>query len=111
MKINYMAAPGIRNLMRKRSNAKDTIVSYIEHATGVKIDNPTRMREVVQARQLAMYVMRQNTYLTTEEIGKRCGGKDHATVIHACNVIENALKYDRGFRYRYERILKHFDLM
>ena len=106
-KINYMAAPGI---LKYRKDKADFIISYVENKTGVNIQARTRLREVVQARQIAMYILKNKTNLSLSMIGNKCGGKDHATVLHACKAVENAMKYDKAFREQYGRILKYFEL-
>ncbi len=49
----------------------------------------TRKREIVQCRQLAMYFSKQMTKNSLAMIGKHCGNKDHATVLHACKTVNN----------------------
>ena len=48
------------------------------------IHTKSRKREVVQARQIAMYLAKNHTDFSTSKIGKFIGNKDHATVLHAC---------------------------
>ena len=59
----------------------------------------SRKRQTVQARQIAMYLSRNlmpNCSLAT--IGAELGGKDHATVLHACTTVADLMATDRGFR-------------
>ena len=58
----------------------------------------TRKREIVQARQIAMYLSRNLTKTSLASIGSQLGGKDHATVLHACNTVCDLMDTDRGFR-------------
>ena len=61
--------------------------------------SPSRKRQIVQARQIAMYECRNlvpNSSLST--IGSELGGKDHATVLHACTTVQNLMSTDRAFR-------------
>lgn len=51
-----------------------------------------RKREVVHPRQVAMYLMRTETNSSYPFIGEKFGGKDHTTVIHACEKVDAALK-------------------
>ena len=59
----------------------------------------SRKRQIVQARQIAMYLSRNlisNCSLAT--IGQEIGGKDHATVLHACSTVSDLMATDKGFR-------------
>lgn len=56
-----------------------------------------RKREVVLPRQVAMYLMRKEMESSYPTIGEKFGGKDHTTVIHACDKIEEALKNNNTF--------------
>lgn len=58
----------------------------------------TRKREIVQARQIAMYLGRNLTKISLAAIGQQIGGKDHATVLHACNTVSDLIETDRTFR-------------
>lgn len=51
------------------------------------IKSPNRSRPLVTARQISMYLVRELTDLSLPEIGRRFGGRDHSTVIHAINKI------------------------
>jgi chromosomal replication initiator protein len=55
-----------------------------------KIREKTRKKEVVQARQIAMYLSKEMTNCSLKTIGLHFGGRDHSTVVHACSSIENA---------------------
>jgi chromosomal replication initiator protein len=53
-----------------------------------------RAREVARPRQIAMYLAKQLTPRSLPEIGRRFGGRDHTTVIHAVRQIEKLRKAD-----------------
>jgi chromosomal replication initiator protein len=53
-----------------------------------------RTKAVVFPRQLAMYLAREMTEFSTTEVGIEFGGKDHTTVMYACQRIENMIKTD-----------------
>jgi len=53
---------------------------------------------VVQARQLAMFFSKKHTKSSLAHIGKQCGNKDHATVLHAVKTINNLAETDKKFR-------------
>ena len=54
-------------------------------------------REAVTARQAAMYLVRRMTNLSTPDIGREFGGRDHTTVLHALEQVETKLQNDPGF--------------
>jgi chromosomal replication initiator protein len=58
----------------------------------------TRKREVVRARQVAMYLCKQYTQHSLKSIGLNFGGRDHSTVIHAQQSVENQMDTDSTFR-------------
>ena len=58
----------------------------------------SRKRNIVQARQLSMYFSKKYTKAPLITIGEQCGGKDHATVIHALKTVANLLDTDKQFR-------------
>ena len=58
----------------------------------------TRKREVVQARQVAMYFSKQLTQHSLKTIGLHFGGRDHSTVIHANQSVENQIDTDPKFK-------------
>ena len=58
----------------------------------------TRKREISQARQIAMYLGRSFTKKSLASIGAEIGGRDHATVLHACNTVSDLIETDRNFR-------------
>lgn len=55
---------------------------------------PDRSRHVLLPRQVGMYLARQLTRLSLNQIGAHFGGRDHATVLHACRKVEKALTHD-----------------
>jgi chromosomal replication initiator protein len=62
------------------------------------ITSRTRKREIVQARQIAMFFAKNLTKSSLATIGSQIGGKDHATVLHACKTVNNLMETDRRFK-------------
>jgi len=62
------------------------------------INSKTRKREIVQARQIAMFFSKKYTKSSLATIGIHCGNKDHATVLHACRTVNNLIDTDKQFR-------------
>ena len=74
------------------------------------INSKTRKREIVQARQLAMFFSKKHTKNSLATIGLQCGNKDHATVLHACRTVNNLIETDRRFRIYVDEIDKKLKL-
>ncbi|GAB4317745.1 MAG: chromosomal replication initiator protein DnaA [Bacteroidales bacterium] len=74
------------------------------------IHSKTRKREIVQARQLAMYFAKKLTKASLATIGLHCGNKDHATVLHACRTVNNLIETDKQFRTYVEELNKKITL-
>ncbi|MBU8893539.1 MAG: chromosomal replication initiator protein DnaA [Bacteroidales bacterium] len=70
------------------------------------IQSKTRKREIVQARQIAMYFSKAMTKSSLASIGALIGGKDHATVLHACKTVNNLMDTDKRFKSQIESIEK-----
>lgn len=70
----------------------------------------TRKRQVVQARQIAMYLAKKYSNTSLAAIGQQCGKKDHATVHHACKTIANQLETDKQFKVMFADIEKKIAL-
>lgn len=59
----------------------------------------SRKRQIVQARQIAMYMSRNLiSGCSLSTIGMELGGKDHATVLHACTTVSDLMSTDKVFR-------------
>lgn len=68
----------------------------------------SRKRNIVQARQLAMYFCKKYTKASLNIIGSQCGNKDHATVLHSIRAVENMIDTDNEFRQIVKDIEKNF---
>jgi len=96
-----------RNMLDKfvRNTVREVSIDYIQKVICDYFDIPieimkskTRKREIVQCRQLAMYFAKQLTKNSLAMIGKHCGNKDHATVLHACKTVNNLADTDKRFK-------------
>ncbi|MFA6457112.1 MAG: chromosomal replication initiator protein DnaA [Bacteroidota bacterium] len=70
----------------------------------------TRKQEVVIARQVAMYLAKDLTNCSLKTIGLNFGGRDHSTVIHACQTVEEQIKIDQKFRASIDQVKKKIDI-
>ena len=68
----------------------------------------TRRKEIVKARQLIMYILREDFNISYPLIGQKLGGKDHTTVIHSCLKIKNDIKEDQKLVQDIEQIRAMF---
>ena len=100
-----------------KTNSKEISIDYIEKVIcdyfNISIDmlnSKTRKREIVQARQLAMYFAKKLTKASLATIGLHCGNKDHATVLHACRTVNNLIDTDKHFRIYVEELDKKIKL-
>ena len=71
-----------------------------EDITGKK-----RSQQIALPRQVAMYLCRRMTNLSTTSIGSAFGGRDHTTVLHGCDKIAEAMNADFAFNKRIEEIM------
>jgi len=75
----------------------ERILSAVSDRFGVKLDllcGQRRTQSVALPRQVAMYLMRQLTTLSLAEIGRAFGGRDHTTVLYACEKVATLLRTD-----------------
>lgn len=75
-----------------------------------KLKEKTRKRAIVQARQLSMYLAKNYTKNSLKVIGKHFGGRDHSTVIHSCQAIQNLLDTDPEFKDSVQEIQKKIQM-
>ena len=75
-----------------------------------KIRDKTRKKEVVLARQIAMYLSKELTKSSLKTIGLHFGGRDHSTVIHSCNSIEKAKVEDSSLRDLIDNLKNQIEL-
>ncbi|MCR9154134.1 MAG: chromosomal replication initiator protein DnaA [Bacteroidetes bacterium] len=100
-----------------KNTTREISIDYIQKVVCDYFDMPiellkskTRKREIVQARQLAMYFSKQLTKNSLASIGAQCGNKDHATVLHACRTVNNLSETDKRFRTYVDDLRKKLTL-
>jgi len=97
----------------KREISIDYIQKIVCNYFGLQVDvlmSKTRKREIVQARQIAMYFAKTLTKSSLAAIGSQIGSKDHATVLHACKTVNNLIETDKSFRTCIDDIEKKLKL-
>ncbi len=83
------------------------IVSVVARAFGVapeKIMSRDRTKQVALSRQVVMYLMREEQNVSLPQIGQAMGGRDHTTVIHACEKVSGLLQRDLHFRRQLDEV-------
>ena len=90
--------------MLKRSNeyvpTPEAILEYISKYYTLEesvIRGQQRIRDAVQARQIAMYLIRSMTNLSLEDIGRQFDNRDHSTVLYSIKEVEKKMKKDPAF--------------
>jgi len=79
-------------------------LNKVAHFIGIPADaikEKTRKREIVEARQVAMYLAKRNTKESLAVIGRNIGSKNHTTVLYACKTVDNLLETNRSFREKW----------
>ena len=96
-----------------KNATREISIDYIQKLVcdfyNVSIDSvksKTRKREIVQARQIAMYFAKDLTKASLKNIGTHFGNRDHSTVIHACQTVNDLIDTDKKFRHDVEELNK-----
>ena len=100
-----------------KNTKREISIDYIQKVvcdyfdmTVEQLRSTTRKREIVQARQIAMYFAKTMTKTSLTSIGSQIGGKDHATVLHSCKTVNNLIDTDKRFKVYIDEIEKKLKL-
>lgn len=99
-----LAATALSELLdgsRRQRITNDSIVETVARYFGIEVrvlKGRQRTRNIVVPRQVAMYLMREETESSLVEIGNALGGRDHTTVMHGCDKIAEDLNSDARLR-------------
>jgi chromosomal replication initiator protein len=92
----------------KRSKVEPAdVMAQVADSFGVSVENligPDRRQEVVLPRQIAMYLLREEANYSLPKIGEALGGRDHTTVMYACQKVTDMLERDDKLRRQVIRI-------
>jgi len=98
----------LKNNMRPKKNIaiKDVVKIVAEYykLEETSVYEKTRKKEIVRARQVVMYLLREDFNVSYPLIGQKLGGKDHTTVIHSCLKIKTDLKNNPQLLQELEQI-------
>ncbi len=95
--------------LRKKTVSIDVIKRQTAELFGVDVgmlSAKKKTQNIVQARQVAMYLARRLTGMSLKAIGESFGGRDHSTVIHACNLIERLKAEDPDMHQKVNSLYK-----
>ena len=91
----------------------DDILETVCNHFGVSQQNvfsKSRKRQLVQVRQISMYLAQKYTKMPAARIGQLIGGRDHSTVLHSCTAVEQRMKVDSSFKDELNSIENSFKL-
>jgi len=88
---------------------QETVASHFDISSD-QLRARTRKKEIVVPRQLAMYVCKHFTDSSLKTIGLHFGGRDHSTVIHAYQTIQEKIQQNLDLKKDVEEILETLDL-
>ena len=100
-----------------KHSSREVSIDYIQKLVtefyGLSVEqlkSKTRKREIVQARQISMYYAKSMTKASLKSIGTYFGGRDHSTVIHACQTVNDLIDTDKKFKNDVEEIGKRIKI-
>ncbi len=86
---------------KRQTVTPEKIVEVVARHYGLDVDTlqgKAREKQIVRPRQVAMYLMREETDVPLLRIGEALGGRDHSTILHGCDKIERQLTEDDDLR-------------
>lgn len=116
-KVGWINKREFENIEKCRKEAKHiideyslalSIVSDFFDISSSLIVSKTRKREILYCRQIVHYLLLNYTLLSSSEIGKNVGGKDHATVLNSSKSVKNLISTDKLFSKGLVEIEKRF---
>jgi chromosomal replication initiator protein len=108
-----LAKSTLRHLIKdtEREVTIDTIIDSVVEQYKVRIADlkgKSRLREIVLPRQVAMYLAKELTNLSLKSIGYHFGGRDHSTVIHAIQTVNDLMDTDKDINVTVTKLMKMF---
>lgn len=74
-----------------------------------QIRGPSRSRDILNARQIAMYLIRSMTSISLDETGKLFGGRDHSTALNGITKVETRMKKDHTYAETVKAIITNIN--
>ncbi len=111
METSMVDAAAVRRYLARRNGASQPALTRIALLTArsfslkvADLRSASRRRAVVTARDVAMYLARQLTQNSLQQIGRYFGGRDHTTVLHGCRQMERRLKAEPAIQQTVEQL-------
>ncbi len=95
------------NIKPKKNISLEDIVKVVAHFYNIEetaIYEKNRRKEIVEARQIAMYILREDFNISFPHIGKKIGGRDHTTVMHSYDKISKEVAQNPNIVHDIEQI-------
>ena len=105
----------LKNMLRETAGGKIGISWIIKRVaefydiTEAEMVGKRRSADLVLPRQVAMRLCQILTEASLNQIGEKFGGRDHTTVMHACDKVNKMIKNDKNFADEFERIKRFVD--
>ncbi len=107
------AQAAIKDILNEQMSTPVTIekiitdVCKVYNVSAADVRSQKRKREISEARQMAMHVVKEVCGLTMEEIGREFGGRDHSTVVYTLKQVDKKIKTNSFFRDTVDDIIKN----
>jgi chromosomal replication initiator protein len=88
----------------------DRIISEVSRTYGVSaqdIRSTKRSAGISSARQISCYIIREITQISLQSIGEEFGGRDHSTIVYACQQVEQKIERDPHYKEMIEDVMKN----
>ncbi len=106
-----VAEKALINLMPQETHlTPDQILGQVAHYFGLEVAalrGRSRSRAIARPRQIAMYLIREETGESLPHIGKMLGGRDHTTVLYGCERINELMEQDSDIRRKVVTLRQH----
>lgn len=112
LKRRALTLPEVKNLLKnnikpKKNISMDEVVKTVATFYNLEeeiIYDKSRRKEIVHARQMVMYILREDFNISYPMIGQKLGGKDHTTVIHSYEKVKTALLENQNLSQELEQL-------
>lgn len=95
---------GVSSLKQKetKGNISPELIAFIVsnemNVSLLKLQSNIRKRRVVEARQIAMFLIRKHTDETLKQVGRMFGNRHHSSIIYACQTVEDLIETDKEYK-------------